>query len=162
MIVDSNGRLALGSALASDPTETIDELQDAGVPTVAGLWNNLLPNEAGEIYLAEFDDAIGVFFREVPEERTTYPYYGGANSFNIILKSSGDILLHFYEISSEEGLVGWSCGSGAALPLWNLNTEMTFYNGANAVGFGTGDGGYELFRRSNTFDLSEQFLHFSP
>ncbi len=109
VFVNSNGSLTFGSG-DTDFTESVSEfLNDQ--PRIAALWDDLSPNNGGEVSV-EFDaGSTTVNFVNVPEFFST-----GSNSFSVTLDSNGDYSIDYGAVSAGDGIVGTTPGGGAANP----------------------------------------------
>jgi len=144
--VNSNGNLTFGSG-STDFTESVSELL-SGPPRIAPLWDDLSPNNGGQV-VVEFGAAdFTVTFDGVPEFQAT-----GANTFSVTLHATGDYEIAYGATNGNDALAGVSEGGGAADPgPSDLSTSASW------PGTGTT---YQLFG-SGTFDLDFSTLTFIP
>jgi hypothetical protein len=146
VFVNSNGNLTFGSG-STDFTESVSELL-SGPPRIAPLWDDLSPNNGGQV-VVEFGAAdFTVTFDGVPEFQAT-----GANTFSVTLHATGDYEIAYGATNGNDALAGVSEGGGAADPgPSDLSTSASW------PGTGTT---YQLFG-SGTFDLDFSTLTFIP
>ncbi|RMH22520.1 MAG: hypothetical protein D6696_02965, partial [Acidobacteria bacterium] len=83
VFVNSNGSLTFGSGDA-DFTESTGEML-SGPPRIAGLWDDLSPNNGGTVFFDETAETFTVNFVDVPEF-----FNFGANTFSITLHDNSD------------------------------------------------------------------------
>ncbi|MEO1580532.1 MAG: hypothetical protein AAFR91_01720 [Pseudomonadota bacterium] len=163
LFVNSNGSISFGAGDAS----FIDSIGGmlAGPPRIAGLWDDLSPNNGGSVSFEEKADRFTVTFSNVPE----FPAAGG-NTFTIsIFKTrnqrrgiesdtvSNAFRIDYGTLTATDGLAGFSCGgldtSGFEEPSdLSAFTRSIKTNGKAAV--------YEQFNFLSTNDLSGSTLRF--
>ena len=147
VFVNSNGNLTFGSG-DTDFSESVSELLN-DQPRIAPLWDDLSPNNGGQV-TAEFGAGeITVTFDSVPEFIST-----GANTFAVTLRADGSVTIAYGAVSALDGLVGVTPGGGAADP---GETDLSA-GGSLSVNGVT----YELFTAGDAFDLSGATLDFVP
>ena len=149
VFVSSNGIVAFDDFM-TDYYET--DLTFTGPGTspaalVAGLWDDLDPSAGGTIEVIEYSDAVGIYYRDVPEIGTT-----NLNTFSIILLADGRVWTEHDSITAADGLTGWSCGTGDAADTADVTAARAALTTAAGIGRGTEDALYELFLTGN--DLS--------
>ena len=79
VFVNSNGNLTFGGGDAEGFAES-PEAHLAGLPRIAGLWDDLNPAAGGSVTFSETSRSITITFTDVPEFITT-----GANTFSFTL-----------------------------------------------------------------------------
>ena len=147
VFVNSNGNLTFGSG-DTDFSESVSELL-SDQPRIAALWDDLSPNNGGQV-TAEFGDGtFTVNFDEVPEFFST-----GANTFSVTLRADGSVTIAYGAVSATDGLVGVTEGGGAVDP-----GETDLSAGGSFPVLGTT---YEQFTFGDPFDLSGTVIDFVP
>jgi hypothetical protein len=107
--VNSNGNLTFGSG-DTDFSESVGELL-ADQPRIAPMWNDLSPNQGGQI-LVEFDTgSVTVVFDGVPQFLA-----GDDNTFMTTMRADGSYTIEYGNVDATEGLAGTTEGSGAVDP----------------------------------------------
>ncbi len=107
--VNSNGNLTFGSG-DTDFTESVGEfLNDQ--PRIAPLWDDLSPNNGGQVSVEFGSGSATVIFENVPEFIST-----GANTFSVTLNVDGSYQIDYGALSASDGLAGTTEGGGAADP----------------------------------------------
>ena len=147
VFVNSNGSLTFGSG-DTDFSESVSELL-SDQPRIAALWDDLSPNNGGQVLLTRDAGSATVSFVGVPEFVST-----GSNSFDITLAADGTVTIAYGAVSATDGLVGVTPGGGSADPgETDLSAALSLsVNGTTYEQFGTGD----------AFDLSGAVLTFNP
>lgn len=145
--VNANGNVTFGSG-DSDFSESIAELL-SDQPRIAPLWDDLSPNNGGNVSYALEAGSFTLVFDSVPEFLNT-----GANSFSLTLRADGSYTIEYGAISSQDGLAGSSQGGGALDPgASDLSVVGSFSSSGSQ---------YELFNFGNPNDLSGVVLEFTP
>ena len=120
-----------------------------GEPRIAPLWDDLSPNQGGEVSVSYGAGAMTVTFDAVPEFLA-----GNSNNFAVTLRSDGSITVAYGNIDATDGLAGVTEGGGAADPgASDLSSSMTW----PVVGTT-----YELFNTGNPNDTTGLTLDFLP
>ena len=147
VFVNSNGNLTFGSG-DTDFSESVAEfLNDQ--PRIAALWDDLSPNNGGEIYVRFGAGSATVTYDSVPEFIST-----GANTFSVTLQSDGAVSIAYGAVSALDGIAGVTQGRGAA------NPGETALSGGPFTVHGTT---YEQFTgAADPFDLDNLTLMFVP
>lgn len=144
VFVNSNGNLTFGSG-NTDFSESVSELL-ADQPRIAPLWDDLSPNQGGQI-IVEFDaGSATVVFDGVPQFLA-----GDDNTFMATMRADGSYTIEYGNIDATDGLAGATEGSGAADPGETDLSAVGFFNKAGTA--------YEQFS-SNDNDLSGTTLEF--
>ena len=120
LYVNSNGSVTFGGGdtdFSESPGEMLTEF-----PRIAGLWDDLSPNQGGVVRFEETSNTFSVFFENVPEFFATT-----ANSFEIkIFKRGGGtdpdrpgnrFEVIYGDIAATDGIAGFSCGGAIATGL---------------------------------------------
>lgn len=103
VFVNANGNLTFGASSPLFLESAVNFL--AGPPRIAGVWDDLNPSAAGNVfYDTDRKKYLTVFFQDVPEYPST-----GANTFSITLEES-TISIDYESLSVQDGLAGVSCG----------------------------------------------------
>ncbi len=107
--VNSNGNLTFGSG-DTDFSESVSEfLNDQ--PRIAPLWDDLSPNQGGQISV-EFDaGSTTIIFDGVPQF-----FAGDDNTFMATMRADGSYTIEYGNIDATDGLAGTTEGGGAADP----------------------------------------------
>lgn len=109
VFVNSNGNLTFGSG-DTDFSESVGELL-GDQPRIAPLWDDLSPNQGGEVTVDFAGGVVTVAFENVPE------FLGAnTNTFSVTLAPNGDISVAYGVIDAADGIVGITQGGGAADP----------------------------------------------
>ena len=153
VFVNSNGSLTFGSG-DTDFTESAGEfLSDQ--PRVAGLWDDLSPNNGGTVSFSRTSNRFSVKFEDVPEFFST-----GANSFEITLKrASNHVDIDYGNVSSSDGLAGVSCGG--AITSGFEQAEDLSASAPRRLNPHNQPARYELFSFSNANDLANSTVRFN-
>jgi hypothetical protein len=145
--VSSNGRVMLGTSYSTDYSESASG--HYSYPSLAGLYDDLNPSSGGTVYWIEYEDAVGVYFRDVHEYSTT-----NDQTFSMIFLGDGRMMLEYEEITVSDGLAGWACGSGSlgsrAVDLTNELLDLP--EDSLGIGKGTETSVYQLFTSGNDLD----------
>ena len=143
VFVNSNGNLTFGSG-STDFTESVSEFLN-GQPRIAPLWDDLSPNNGGQVSVEYDSGEATVIFDAVPEFSNT-----GANTFMTTLRDDGTFTIEYGAVSAADGLAGSTEGGGAADP---GETDLSGGGPFSAVGTT-----YEQFSGDN--DLDSETLEF--
>lgn len=109
VFVNSNGNLTFGSG-DTDFSESVAEfLNDQ--PRIAPLWDDLSPNNGGQVLFTSGPGSATVIFDAVPEFPST-----GANTFMVTVRDDGSYTVEYGVVSATDGLTGTTQGGGAADP----------------------------------------------
>jgi len=109
VFVNSNGNLTFGSG-DTDWSESVSEFLSEQ-PRIAPLWDDLAPNNGGEVSITWAAGSITVAFDSVPEFFAT-----GSNTFMVTLRSDGSFTVEYGAMTASDGIAGTTEGSGAANP----------------------------------------------
>ncbi len=109
VFVNSNGNLTFGSGDTDFSQSVFEFLNDQ--PRIAPLWDDLSPNNGGQVSVEYGPGTATVIFDSVPEFFAT-----GANSFSVTLRDDGSFTIAYGAVSSTNGLAGTTEGGGAADP----------------------------------------------
>lgn len=144
VFVNSNGNLTFGSG-DTDFSESVSEfLNDQ--PRIAPLWDDLSPNQGGQV-IVQFDaGSATVVFDGVPQFVA-----GDSNTFMATLRDDGSYTIEYGNIDATDGLAGTTEGSGAADP---GETDLTAGGPFNKTGTT-----YEIFTGADN-DLTGATLEF--
>ena len=144
VFVNSNGNLTFGSG-DTDFSESVSEfLNDQ--PRIAPMWDDLSPNQGGQI-TAEFDaGSATVVFDGVPQFLA-----GDNNTFMVTMRDDGSYTIEYGNIDATDGLAGTTEGGGAADP---GETDLTAGGPFNKTGTT-----YEFFSGGDN-DLTGATLEF--
>ncbi len=145
VFVNSNGSLTFGGGDA-DWSESVSEFL-ADRPRIAPLWDDLSPNNGGQVTVDMDTDAFTVSFIGVPEFYAT-----GANTFSVTLRADGSVTIEYGSVSANDGLVGVTEGFGAANP---GETDLSAATSLSVAGTT-----YERFTSGDPFDLALMILNF--
>jgi len=109
VFVNSNGNLTFGSG-DTDFSESVGEFLN-GQPRIAPLWDDLSPNQGGQVTV-EFDTGSAtVVFDGVPQFLA-----GDDNTFMATMRADGSYTIEYGNVDATDGLAGTTEGSGAADP----------------------------------------------
>ncbi len=149
MYFSSNGILTTSSFTSY--SENYGTLQNT--PMIAGLWDDLYPGNNQWASVAE-PDRTSFYWRGVTELSG-----GNRNTFALTLLSDGRVFVQYEGVDATDGLVGISCGGGAAGSMSDVSTLLTTQPGA-AAGLGNGVDAllYEQFAGNNDLDDVSFFL----
>ena len=128
--VGSNGYLTFGSTDASY-SESLSA--HFSMPRLSGLFDDLIPPEAGQVSWEQLADRVVVTYENVPE----WPGVG-ANSFQFELFFDGTLRITHLAIAASDGIVGVSAGAG--VPAGFLESDVTAYADCSVVVEVCGDG----------------------
>ncbi|MEM8547972.1 MAG: carboxypeptidase-like regulatory domain-containing protein [Pseudomonadota bacterium] len=146
VFVNSNGNLTFGSGDTDFSESTFELLADQ--PRIAPLWDDLSPNQGGQV-IAEFDEgAFTVTFEDVPEFFATT-----GNTFSVTLSADGSISISYGDVAATDGIAGVSAGGGIADP---GETDLSATGGGAASG-----ATYEQFGFGDENDLDNSDISFS-
>lgn len=109
VFVNSNGNLTFGSG-DTDWSESVSEFLD-GQPRIAPLWDDLSPNQGGQVSVEFGATETTIIFDDVPEFFSPV-----GNTFMVTLRSDGSYSIEYGLVSSADGLAGTTQGGGAADP----------------------------------------------
>ncbi|HND30327.1 MAG TPA: MopE-related protein, partial [Myxococcota bacterium] len=140
MYFSSNGILTASSYTSY--SESYGTLQN--VAMIAGLWDDLYPSNNQWASVAEADHT-SFYWRGVTELSA-----GNSNTFALTLLADGRVFVQYEGVDAGDGLVGISCGGGAAAAMSDVSTLLTTQPGA-AAGLGNGVDAlfYEVFGGNN-------------
>jgi hypothetical protein len=145
--VNSNGNLTFGAG-DTDFSESVADFL-SGEPRIALLWDDLSPNQGGQVYVDYATDSLTVTFDAVPEFAA-----GNSNNFAVTLRADGSITVAYGNIDATDGLVGVTEGGGAADPgASDLSSSATWPVAGTT---------YELFGGGNPNDTTGIMLDFLP
>jgi len=150
LVVDSNGRLMFGFDKPNS-LETKEKFISQG-PQIAMFWDDLATSAQNVTY-TETEDQLTITFDQIKEYGTD----SGSNTFSVVLKSDGSMVMSYGDMISKDGLVGWSCGEGGdALDLsaWDVP------DGSAGIGQGTEAALFEVFTPAHPNDLAGRTLQF--
>ena len=151
MRITSNGRMLFVED-SVDWSESVGELLSDG-PVVSAHWDDMTPNIRGSVAWIEYNDAVGIYFRGVPEYGSSFD-----NTYSVIFLADGTFIIQWEELGTNDlhGITGWSCGvnEGSAIDI----NEYPVISGAAGIGSGTEFGLYEDF---GTVDLSNMVRRFT-
>lgn len=145
VFVNSNGSLTFGAG-DTDYSESVSEFL-AESPRIAPLWDDLSPNNGGQVIATRDTDIFTVSFIGVPEFMVT-----GANTFSVTLRADGSVTIEYGSVTASDGLVGLTEGGFAANP---GETDLSAASSLSVVGTT-----YELFTFGDPFDLALSILNF--
>ena len=165
LFINSNGSVTFGAG-STDFSESVgDHL--LGPPRIAGVWDDLSPNQGGTVTFIESADKFSVIFTDVPEFLA-----GNANSFSIVIQkttaqkrgedTTGKLLSNpFYveygSIDAVDGLAGYSCG-GADASGFEAPTDLSSFT--RAIKTAGNAAVYELFSTASPNDLAGSRLRY--
>jgi hypothetical protein len=109
VFVNSNGSLTFGSG-DTDFSESVGELL-ADQPRIAPLWDDLSPNQGGQVLVESDASSLTVSFVEVPEFLA-----GTGNSFSATLNADGSYSIVYGGVAASDGIAGTTEGGGASDP----------------------------------------------
>ena len=143
VFVNSNGNLTFGFG----DTFFIDSVSGLlnGPPRIAPLWDDLSPNNGGQVFVEYGSGTVSVTFENVPEFFAT-----GSNTFTATLDIGGNVTVTYGGITATDGLAGVSEGFGAPDP---GPTDLSNALDLSAVGTT-----YEQFNFGNPNDLDSAIL----
>ena len=145
--VNANGNLTFG-APSSDFSESAADMLN-GPPRIAGLWDDLNPNQGGAVFYTTTNNTFTVTWDAVPQF-----FNNDANTFSIELKkSASQATVTYGDLGATDGLAGVSCGAALTggvegqTPIRQRPKSTTHnFNGNTAI--------YEVFSSSNPNDLA--------
>lgn len=148
VFVNANGNLTFGIG-STDYTESANELL-SGPPRIAALWDDLSPQDGGEVFVEANTTSWTVNYVNVPQFLTD-----DSNSFSITLSADGGVTLTYGDMAALDGIAGVTEGGGAANP-----GETDLSAGAALSAQGTT---YEVFTgAADPLDLGSATLPFEP
>jgi hypothetical protein len=147
VFVNSNGNLTFGTG-STDYSESVYDLLN-GPPRIAPLWDDLSPNNGGQVSVEWDPTSFTVLFDSVPEFYST-----GANTFSVTLHATGEITVEYGATNGSDGLAGVTEGGGAADP-----GEVDLSSSGTWPGTGTT---YEQFTFGDYFDMDYMTLMYIP
>jgi hypothetical protein len=148
VFVNANGNLTFGAG-STDFSESVDELL-GGPPRIAALWDDLSPQDGGEIFVAADATSWTVTYTNVPEFLAD-----DSNSFSITLSADGGVTVAYGDMAALDGIAGVTQGAGAGNP-----GEADLSAGAPLSSAGTT---YEEFTgAADPLDLEGRTLPFEP
>lgn len=149
VFVSSNGLLGLDADNTSYSESAASFISPRSAPyaMIAGVWDDLYPNGM-PISVIEYSDAVGVYYNNIEDLSS-----GNINTFAIILRQDGRILMEYDSVLLNSGLSGWSCGNGTGTSA-DLSVENSRLSYALGVGTGTEEAYYEDFSVNDNNDLS--------
>jgi hypothetical protein len=147
VFVNSNGNLTFGAG-DTDFSESVADFL-GGEPRIAPLWDDLSPNQGGEVSVSYGAGAMTVTFDAVPEFLA-----GNSNNFAVTLRSDGSITVAYGNIDATDGLAGVTEGGGAADPGASDLSSSATWPAAGTT--------YELFGGGNPNDTTGLTLDFLP
>ncbi len=152
--LNTNGLMTFAVS-TDDYAESASALQGVYAPAIAALWDDLwLDPLDAEVYGVVYPDAVGIYWRGVPEFLSS-----SGNDFGVILVDDGRVIFDLERVVIRDGLVGWSCGAGTTSAIdWTAEWAAR-PSGTLGVGTGTDGGLYELFSGSRRNDLNGAVLH---
>ncbi|MDH4018819.1 MAG: hypothetical protein OEU84_04395 [Xanthomonadales bacterium] len=107
--VNSNGNLTFGSGNTDFSNSITDFLSDQ--PRIAPLWDDLSPNQGGQISVELNAGSATVIFDNVPQFLA-----GDNNTFMATMRDNGTYTIEYGNIDATDGLAGTTEGGGAADP----------------------------------------------
>jgi len=107
--VNSNGNLTFGSG-DPDFSESVAELL-SDQPRIAPLWDDLSPNQGGQVSVEFGAGSATVIFDNVPQF-----IQGDNNTFLATMRDDGTYTIEYGNIDATDGLAGTTEGGGAADP----------------------------------------------
>jgi hypothetical protein len=119
--IDSNGRVGFGLT-RSDFSESVAELVADNI--LAVLWDDLNPSVGGGVYFDQRRGYAMVTWDNVPEFGTT-----NANTFQLKIFPSGQILVVYGQIASLDHIAGYSPGGASDPGPRDLSASLPFYTG---------------------------------
>jgi hypothetical protein len=148
VFVNANGNLTFGAG-STDFSGSVGELL-SGPPRIAALWDDLSPNQGGEIFVKANATSWTVSYVEVPQFQAD-----DLNSFSITLSADGRVTIAYGDVAALDGLTGITQGGGAA---GAGETDLSVSTSLSAVGTT-----YEVFTgAADPFDLDSKTLLFKP
>ena len=146
VFVNSNGNLTFGSGDTDFSESALELLADQ--PRIAPLWDDLSPNQGGQVTAEYGDGSFTVNFDEVPEFFAT-----SGNTFSVTLSADGSISISYGDVAATDGIAGVSAGGGIADP---GETDLSATGGGAASG-----ATYEQFGFGDENDLDNSDISFS-
>ena len=148
VFVNSNGNLTFGAG-STDFSESVSEFL-SGPPRIAALWDDLSPNQGGEIFVEANTASWTVTYVNVPQFQA-----GDSNSFSITLSVDGGVTISYGDVAALDGIAGITQGGGAAGP---GETDLSADTSLSTTGTT-----YEEFTgAADAFDLDGTLLPFEP
>jgi hypothetical protein len=147
VFVNSNGNLTFGAG-DTDFSESVADFL-GGEPRIAPLWDDLSPNNGGQVVFESGADWATVSFIGVPEFPAT-----GSNTFSVTMRADGSVTIAYGAVSASDGLAGVTEGGGAADPGASDLSSSATWPAAGTT--------YELFDFGNPNDLTGVMLDFLP
>ncbi|MET0535236.1 MAG: hypothetical protein ABW171_13535, partial [Steroidobacter sp.] len=148
VFVNSNGNLTFGAG-NTDFSESVADLL-SGPPRIAALWDDLSPQEGGEVFVQADETSLTVTYANVPQFLA-----GDSNSFSISLSADGGITTTYGDVAALDALAGVTQGGGATNP---GETDLSAGTPLSATGTT-----YELFPgAADPVDLDNETLTFEP
>lgn len=119
VFIGSNGYLTFteGDTTNGESTET-----HFRIPRVSGMFDNLKPNDGGQIWWKQMDDRFVVTYNEV---RVDGNFTSDTASFQIEMFFDGQIAISWLNVEAYDGLVGISAGNG--VPANFKESDVTRY-----------------------------------
>ena len=147
VFVNSNGNLTFGAG-STDFSESVSDLL-SGPPRIAALWDDLSPNQGGEIFVEANSASWTVTYVDVPQYQA-----GDGNSFSITLSVDGGVTISYGDVAALDGIVGITQGAGAG----SGESDLSAATSLSATGTT-----YEEFTgAADAFDLDGALLPFEP
>ena len=147
VFVNSNGNLTFGAG-DTDFSESVADFLD-GEPRIAPLWDDLSPNNGGQVIFESGAGWATVSFIGVPEFVST-----GSNNFSVTMRADGSVSIAYGDVSATDGLAGVTEGGGAADPGASDLSSSATWPAAGTT--------YELFGGGNPNDTTGITLDFLP
>ena len=120
----------------------------AELPRIAPLWDDLSPNQGGEVSVDFAGGVVTVLFENVPEFFATT-----GNTFSVTLAPNGDVTVAYGVISAVDGIAGITEGGGAADPGSTDLSAAPAQSNAGTV--------YEQFSFGDPNDLSNLIISYT-
>ena len=153
--VGSNGMLYFTSP-STDFSESELEFTGSRGEAIAAFWDDLNPASAGDVYYVDHGDAFAVHYDSVPEFAHTT-----TNTFSTVFFDDGTILQSWDGVDADDGIVGWTCGTGIAGAV-DLSAELAGLAPTDRyLGDGSEDSMYELFSVSSPMDLDGEIIWYA-
>ncbi len=144
VFVTANGIVSFGSPLGYSNESVATFTQESSPPAVTAWWDDLDQTGGGIVAWVEHPDAVAVHWRGIGEFDS-----GGSSSFEVVLRADGRTSLHHQGMTSLDGLLGWSCGTGLSPPEVDFTALAEGGEGEESgLTNGSPDGMYELFTGS--------------